>query len=117
MVRMFYVTLAILAVLSTGSAAAQTGAQLDARHLVATGIVKTVSSSALTLKMKNGEMTFAVEASTRFVGKSLARDLVLREPRISNWVNSGDRVTVTYRPSADDIPAAVQVRVVQRGQK
>jgi hypothetical protein len=97
------------------STSGQTAAP-DTKHFTSTGIVKTFSNSALTIEMKNGVMTFAIAPSTRFAGKGLARDLLWREPRTSNYVKIGDRVAVTYHPS-DDTPTAVQVRIVQRNGK
>jgi hypothetical protein len=118
MVRTFCVTLAIAAAIGGALVSGQSAGQDRAQSFVATGTVKTVSSSALTLEMKRGEMTFAVKPSTRLVGKGKAGDLLWRErgPRLTDIVEAGDRVTVTYRQSGD-IPTAVQVRVVQRSER
>jgi len=117
MVRLLSVTLVLAAAIGSVSISGQT-ADPDTKFFTSTGIVKTFSNSAMTIAMKNGEMTFAIAGSTRFVGKGLASDLVLREPRfqISRVLKAGDRVTVTYRHTAA-MPTAVQVRVVERAGK
>ena len=112
---MMSVTLILAAAIGSVSISGQTAAP-DTKHFTSTGIVKTFSNAALTIEMKNGVMTFAIAPSTRFVGRGLASDLVWREPRISNYVKIGDRVTVTYRLSADT-PTAVQVRITPRNGK
>jgi hypothetical protein len=115
MVRLWSVTLVLAAAIGSVSISGQAAAP-DTKFFTSTGIVKKVSDPALTIEMKNGDMTFAIARSTRFVGKGLASDLLWREPHTSNHVKIGDRVTVTYRPS-DDTPTAVQVRIVQRNGK
>jgi hypothetical protein len=115
MVRMWSATLFLAAAIGSVSISGQTAAP-DTKCFTSTGMVEKVSDSALTIEMKNGEMTFAIAPSTRFVGKGMARDLLWREPRTSNFVKIGDRVTVTFRLSADT-PTAVQVRIVQRNGK
>jgi hypothetical protein len=117
MVRMLSVTLIFAAAIGSVSTRGQTAAP-DTKHFTSTGIVKAFSDSALTIAMKNGDMTFAIARSTRFIGKGLANDLVLREPRfqISRALKAGDRVSVTYRQSAA-LPTAVEVRVVERAGK
>ena len=114
MVRLWSVTLVLAAATGSVSISGRTAAS-DPKYFTSTGVVKTFSDSALTIAMKNGDMTFAIARSTRFVGKGLANDLVLREPRfqISRALKAGDRVSVTYRRSAA-LPTAVEIRVVER---
>jgi hypothetical protein len=85
-------------------------AGLDAQTTKAqtiTGVVKTVSGSSLTVATASRELTFVLDNSTRFTGKGLARDLVLRdrEGRILQTVKPGDRVTVAYRVFGDTMNA------------
>jgi hypothetical protein len=111
MVRRSPVMLILAAACGSVSISGQSAAT-DARLFNSNGIVSTFSNSTLTIAMKNGEMTFAIAPSTRFAGKGLASDLLWREPRTSNYVNIGDLVIVTYRPSSDS-PMAERVRIVQ----
>jgi len=108
-----HLTLAAVVVLSAAAAGAQTDG--PASTFTVTGTVKSVSNSSLTIASRGLETSFAVIRSTRFIGKGLANDLVLREPRlqISRALKPGDRVSVTYRQSAA-LPTAVEVRVVER---
>jgi hypothetical protein len=115
MVRRWSVTLVLAAAIGSVSISGQTAAP-DTKLFTSTGIVKKVSDPALTIAMNNGEMTFAIAPSTRFIGKGMARDLLWREPHTSNYVKIGDRVAVTYRLSADT-PTAVQVRIAPRNGK
>jgi hypothetical protein len=111
MVRLLSVTLVLAAAIGSVSIGGQT-ADPDTKYFTSTGVVKTFSDSALTIEMNNGPMTFAIVPSTRFVGKGLATNLLWREPHVSNFMTIGDRVTVTFRMSADT-PTAVQVRRIQ----
>jgi hypothetical protein len=115
---MLYVTLAVIAALGISSAGAQTTGTVAGRLMSVTGMVKAASSSSLILEANRGEMTFAVKPSTRLVSKGKPRDLLWRErgPRLTDIVKAGDRVTVAYRLSGD-APTAVQVRVVQPGER
>jgi len=114
MMRMVYVTLAFTAAMGICAAGTQTDSNVGTRTHVATGVVKAVSASALTLDGSDERITFAINPSTRFIGKGLYTDLVLRTPRrTTDFVKVGDRVAVTFRPFGRTMNA-VQVRVVQR---
>ena len=114
MVRLSSVMM-IAAAFGSASISGHTAAP-DAKLFTSTGIVKKVADPALTIEVKNGEMTFAIAPSTRFIGKGKPGDLLWREPHTSNYVKIGDRVAVTYRLSADTL-TAVQVRIAPRNGK
>jgi len=83
-----------------------------AKTQTATGVVKAVSESSLTIAADGHEIAFVISKATRAVGKGLYSDLVLRDPprnRIVDVVKPGDRVTVTFRVSGGSMHA-VQVR-------
>src|SRR5262245_37177247 len=113
--RLVYATLALTVTMGIICAAGtQTESNGGTRTHLATGVVKAVSASALTLEAGDDRIIFAINPSTRFIGKGLYTDLVLRSPRrATDFVKVGDRVAVTFRPFGRAMNA-VQVRVVQR---
>ena len=116
MVRVVCAALTVALTLGLASASGQTTNQSTRTFWTTTGIAKNVSVSSLTIEAAGGGvMTFTVTSSTRFVGKGLARDLLLRDPRmvVARAVKAGDQVKVTYR-SVDGAPNAVEIRVVQK---
>ena len=74
-----------------------------------TGVVKAVSASSLTLETGGNDVIFDLAPSTRFVGKGLWTDLLLREPPRRLPVKRGDRLTVRYRV-LNSAMRAVEVR-------
>jgi hypothetical protein len=86
---------------------------------VVTGVVKSASASSVTVDVRGRETVFAIGPATRFVGKGLSRDLLLREPQAeyARWfrtlVGNGNRVRVTYRASGRTLNA-VEVRAIER---
>src|SRR5437867_9932082 len=115
--RMLHLTLAITTAIGATIAGAQTGGPVSSKLQIATGVVKTVSASSLTVEHGGVEIIFAVNASTRFVGKGLASDLVLRPGQLRtalDFVKAGDEVTVKFRQSSNATMNAVEVRVVRR---
>jgi hypothetical protein len=83
-----------------------------------TGVVKAISASSLTLERNGSEITFGVDSSTRVLGrgnKTGPRDLVFRTPGpgLTDFVKTGDPVTVRYRQSGR-VMKAVEVRVAPK---
>ena len=110
-----HLTVVVASVLAAAAANAQTDAPRASTFTV-TGTVTSASSSSLTLISQGRAASFAMNRSTRVIGKGLASDLVLREPRLANLLKAGDRVTVTWGQTAS-MPTAVQVRVDQRAEQ
>jgi hypothetical protein len=115
MARVMSLWLAVSLAIGVGVAGAQgtggTGPRLD----TATGTVKAVSRSSLTLEGGSGEVVvLGADSSTRFIGRGMASDLLLRKgrPRLSDVIKTGDRVTVSCRRSGRKL-FAVEIRVVQ----
>jgi hypothetical protein len=118
MVRLAYLTLAVLVAIGTSAASVQTNGKASSKVRLITGAVKAVSASSLTLELGGHKiMVIGVDSSTRLLAKAGVRvgDLVYREParRLTDLVTAGDRVTVTYRQSGSAMNA-VEVRVVQK---
>lgn len=92
---------------------AQTDRPPSAGIKLMTGVVKAVSPSSLTLKIGGNDVTFDLTSSTRFVGKGMASDLVLRWPRPLP-IKRGDQVKVRYRV-VNRAMRAIEVRVQKSG--
>src|SRR4029453_1075480 len=97
MVRMWSVTLVLAAAIGSVSISGQTPAP-DTKLFTSTGIVKKVSDPALTIEMKNGEMTFAIAPSTRFIGNGKARDLLWRAAPTPHHGKKSDRGAAPHPP-------------------
>jgi hypothetical protein len=99
--RLVCLTLAIPLAIGNSAAALQTGGKVSSNVQSQTGVVKTVSASSLTIERGGHEFRFAVDSSTRVLGKTTdkmrAEDLVLRQRRFSDFVKPGDQVMVKYR--------------------
>jgi len=114
--RYLYPSVAALLAVAITVAGAQTTSKAGSKFYVMTGVVTGVSASSLTVGRGQNEMMFGVDASTRLVttrttaGKG---DLVYRERRVTDLVEPGDRVRVTYRRSGS-VMSAVEVRVAQK---
>lgn len=109
-------TLVLFVAISAAAGDGQQNSIPPSQLLLSTGVVKTVGRASFTLDAPGSEVAFAVTLSTRFIRKGLASDLVLRmgPRRLSEFVQTGDKVAVAYRRSAN-LPTAVEVRVVERG--
>ena len=98
---------------------AQTGTERSSGNQSMAGVVKTGSTSSLTLEHSGHEITFALDRSTRVIskGRAQARDLLRRfpEPGVTDIIKAGDRVTVTYR-QADSKMNAVEVILTSRAE-
>ena len=115
MVRSMYFTLAIAVAIGIG-ASAQTDGKANSKVQSITGVVKAVSASSLTVETGGNAIMFALGSWTRVVGsRTQPRDLVLRRPGpgLTDFVKTGDQVTVRYRPSGD-VLKAVEVRITPK---
>ena len=102
----------IVSVVAIGTAAAAQSNRPALQSM--TGIATAVSATSLTLDVAGNEATFQIAGSTRYTGKGLASDLVLRPPRkITDVVKRGDRVTVKYRV-VNSAMKAVEIRIGEK---
>jgi hypothetical protein len=120
MVRLIDFTLTLVVAIGISAAGAQTNDQPNSKVQSMTGLVKTVSSSSLTLTLERSgnEVRFAVNRSTRVFAKGKAaaiNDLVYRSPGppLTDFVKVGDQVTVGYRLDGISL-IAVEVRVTKK---
>ena len=114
-VRSMYFTLAIAVAIGVG-ASAQTDGKDNSKVQSMTGVVKAVSASSLAIETGGNAVVFVVDSSTRVLAsKTQPRDLVLRKPErgLTDFVKTGDRVTVRYRPSGG-VLKAVEVRIAPK---
>jgi hypothetical protein len=83
-----------------------------AKSQTASGTVKDVSGTNLTVTTGGKDMTFAVDGTTKFIGKGLSTKTREKGGKLTatDAVGSGDMVTVTYHDMGGTMHAA-QVRV------
>lgn len=94
-------------------------AQERGKTLRATGRVTAVAQEAVTIQAGNTTMSFAVDTSTRVVGKgvgSTTRSLKAagRPPAITDLVEPADSVTVTYIGTGDGRLHATQIKIEKK---
>ena len=81
----------------------------------AMGTVKSVSGSSLVVSGKDGkDMTFAIDSSTKFVGKGLSTKSAKAPLTATDAVQAGDQVSVSYHDTGGTMHAA-QVRITATG--
>jgi hypothetical protein len=83
-----------------------------AKTMSASGMVKTVSGTSLTITSGGKDMTFAIDNTTKFVGKGLSTKSREKGGKITamDAVGMNDSVQVTYHDMGGTMHAA-QVRV------
>lgn len=77
----------------------------------ASGVVKSVSATSLTVTSGAKEMTFTIDSTTKFVGKGLGTKAQKGKLTAMDAVGSNDRVTVTYHDMGGGTMHAANVRV------
>jgi hypothetical protein len=116
MVPLVSFMLAVSVAVGISASGAQTNGESRSNVQSMTAVVKVVSVSFLTVERAGNVMTFGVNSSTRVLtrARAVARpdDLVLRPGRrITDVVNTGDKVTVRYRQSGSAMMAVEVVEV------
>jgi hypothetical protein len=105
--RIVPLTLAAVLAFGVGAASAQGTKKAPAKVQTTTGVVKSVSASAL--ELENG-MKFAIDATTKANIKGVsAAQQKSGGARITDLVKTGDRVTVRYKGDAAAM-MAVEIR-------
>jgi uncharacterized protein DUF5666 len=92
--------------------------QSAAKTMSASGAVTAVSAASLTVKGSAGESTFMIDAKTRIVGtgagtKGRAMKEAGGKPQITDFVQTGDTVSVRYREEGGTKHAS-EVRVTKK---
>src|SRR3954468_10032527 len=86
-----------------------------AKAMSAMGAVKSVSGTSLVVSAKDGkDMTFAIDGSTKFVGKGLGTKSAKAPLTATDAVHDGDQVSVSYHDTGGTMHAA-QVRITAKG--
>ena len=110
MKRLLLVALSVFAL-----CAAQVGLEAQAKAKSASGVVKSVSGSSLVVAGKDGkDMTFALDGSTKFIGKGLSTKSSKGPLTATDAVHEGDQVSVSYHDMGGAMHAA-QVRITAKG--
>jgi len=109
--------LVVLAAFGLSMAALPVGlqAQGKAKSMSASGTVKAVTGTSLTVTAAGGkEMTFTIDSTTKFVGKGLGTKAKAGKLTATDAVGMNDRVSVTYHDMGGTLHAA-SVRVNSKG--
>jgi|SRR3954452_13653451 hypothetical protein len=91
-------------------------AKSSAKTMTATGTVSAVTADSMTVKAKEGEMTFVVDGATKVEARGASHKTASmkddkKPTMVTDFVKTGDTVTVKYHDMGDKKHAAnVQVR-------
>lgn len=83
------------------------------KAMTASGTVKSVSGTALTVESGGKEMNFTVDGTTKFVGKGLGTKAKMGKLTAPDAVAMGDAVAVTYHDMGGTMHAA-SVRITNK---
>ena len=94
----------------------QAQAAKKGKSMTASGTVKSVTGTALTIASGGKDMTFAVDGSTKFVGKDLGTKARAGKLTAPDAVGTDDAVSVTYHDMGGTLHAA-SVRITNKAMK
>jgi hypothetical protein len=123
MKRFLIIALSVLALSATqtgllaqGTPGAQgtAGAPAKTKTMNATGTVKSVSGDSLVVSANGKDMTFAIDGTTKFVGKGLGTKAAGGKLTATDAVAANDRVRVAYHDMGGTMHAAT-VTVTNKG--
>ena len=83
------------------------------KTMTATGPVKAVTGTSLTVTSGGKDMTFTIDGTTKFVGKGLSTKSAAGKITATDAVAAGDRVTVSYHDMGGTMHAA-NVRITSK---
>jgi hypothetical protein len=89
-------------------------AQEKPKAMSASGTVKSVAGDTLVVTSGGKDMTFAIDGTTKFVGKGLSTKSKGGKLTAADAVAMGDMVSVTYHDMAGKMHAA-NVRITNKG--
>ena len=86
-----------------------------AKASIASGRVKSVSNTALTISSRGKDLTFTIDGSTEFVGKGLGTKSEAKRGKVSatDLVAENDTLSVTYHDMGGTLHAA-KVRLLAK---
>jgi hypothetical protein len=103
---MKHFTIVALSVLALSVAAQPVAVHAQkAKAMSASGTVKTVSGTSLVVSSAGKDMTFALDGTTKFVGKGLTTKSKGAPMAATDAVHEGDKVTVSYHDMAGTMHA------------
>lgn len=85
----------------------------SAKTMTASGPVKAVSGTSLTVTSGGKDMMFTIDSSTKFVGKGLSTKSAAGKLTATDAVGMGDTVTVSYHDTGGTMHAA-NVRITNK---
>jgi hypothetical protein len=81
-------------------------AQSKTKTMTANGTVKSIAGDSLAISVGGKDMTFALDSSTKFVGKGLSTKSGGAPMKAADAVSAGDRVRVAYHDMDGKLHAA-----------
>jgi len=112
MKRLVAVALTVLG-LSVAAQQVAVQAQAKAKSMSASGTVKAVTGTSLTITSGGKDMTFTVDGTTKFVGKGLGTKAKAGKLTAPDAVGMNDMVSVTYHDMGGTMHAA-NVRITTK---
>jgi hypothetical protein len=112
MKRLVAVALTVLG-LSVAAQQVAVQAQAKAKSMSASGTVKAVTGTSLTITSGGKDMTFTVDGTTKFVGKGLGTKAKTGKLTAPDAVGMNDMVSVTYNDMGGTMHAA-NVRITTK---
>ena len=86
---------------------------MKTKAMTASGTVKSVSGTSLTVESGGKDMNFTVDGTTKFVGKGLGTKAKMGKLTAPDAVSMGDAVSVTYHDMGGTMHAA-SVRITNK---
>ena len=113
MTRTIFVALTVLGLTTAAPVPARAQATV-AKSATAAGMVKSVTTQSLTIASGGKDMTFTIDAATRFVGAGLTTRSRKGKIMATDVVGTNDKVRVTYHATAGGAMHAASVRITEK---
>jgi hypothetical protein len=116
MKQLVFVALTVFGLCAVAQPVALQAQAKAAKAMTASGMVKSVSATSLTVSSGGKDMTFTIDSSTKFVGKGLGTKSQAKGGKMtaSDAVAANDTVSVSYHDMGGTMHAA-SVRVTAKG--
>jgi Domain of unknown function (DUF5666) len=116
MKRTLLVVLSIVMMATTSFVTVSAQAKAKAKTMSMSGVVKSVSADSLAITAAGKDVTFAVDSSTKFVGKGLSTKSASGPIKVTDATKAGDQVKVSYH-SMNGTMHAASVTIISKSMK
>lgn len=115
MKRMIFVALSVLGLSIAAQPVAVHAQKGASKAVTAAGVVKSVTTEALTVTSGGKDWTFKVDGTTKFIGRGLGTKAASGKIMATDAVAMNDQVRVTYHDMGGGVMHAATVRVTAKG--